>query len=184
MVKRSAFAGCLAFYNKATPSVTTPKPASDAVTAPSRRRLKCGDSFRPFGTPSRAVETALGQETARSMCRFQVRKWSKPHRGFAKKALAHPQPHPKKNTTSFFGDPVGGAKGIAASPASKINFREQNHAFALRDSICLLPEAYCATRTKKRVGDKVSWMCKTHPSRKDFCEAKRFSRNIKAKLRR
>ena len=32
----------------------------------------------------------LGQETARSMCRFQVRKWSKPHRGFAKNALAHP----------------------------------------------------------------------------------------------
>ena len=25
----------------------------------------------------------------------------------------------------------------------KNNFREQNHAFALRDSICLLPEAYC-----------------------------------------
>ena len=29
-------------------------------------------------------------ETARTMRRFQVRKWSKPHRGFAKKALAHP----------------------------------------------------------------------------------------------
>ena len=105
MVKRSAFAGCLAFYNKATPSVTTPKPASDAVTAPSRRHLKCGDSFRPFGAPSRAVEPALGQETARSMCRFQVRKWSKPHRGFAKKALAHPQTHPKKTLRLFLGTP-------------------------------------------------------------------------------
>ena len=29
-------------------------------------------------------------ETARSMCRFQARKWSKPHRGFAKKAFARP----------------------------------------------------------------------------------------------
>ena len=41
---------------------------------------------------SRAVETALGQETARSMCRFRVRKWSTPHRGVAKKTLAHPPP--------------------------------------------------------------------------------------------
>ena len=40
--------------------------------------------------PSRAVETALGQETARTMRRFQVRRRSKPHRGFAKKAPAHP----------------------------------------------------------------------------------------------
>ena len=29
-------------------------------------------------------------ETARSMCRFQARKWSTPHRGFAKKAFARP----------------------------------------------------------------------------------------------
>ena len=48
------------------------------------------NSFRLFGSPSRAVETALGQETARSMRRFQARKWSKPHRGFAKKAFARP----------------------------------------------------------------------------------------------
>ena len=43
-------------------------------------------------TPSRAVETALGQEMARTMRHFQVRKWSTPHRGVAKKALAHPLP--------------------------------------------------------------------------------------------
>ena len=30
-------------------------------------------------------------ETARTMRRFQVRKWSKPHRGFAKKALSRPR---------------------------------------------------------------------------------------------
>ena len=42
------------------------------------------------GSSSRAVEPALGQEMPRAMGHFQVRKWSKPHRGFAKKALAHP----------------------------------------------------------------------------------------------
>ena len=118
MVKRSAFAGCLAFYNKATPSVTTPKPASDAVTAPSRRRLKCCDSFRPFGAPSRAVEPALGQETARSMCRFQVRKWSKPHRGFAKNALAHPSAREPMDTMKLIAakemQARQGARGFAA----------------------------------------------------------------------
>ena len=77
----------------------------ESAFSPPRRRLKCGDSFRPFGAPSRAVEPALGQETARSMCRFQVRKWSKPHRGFAKKALAHPQTHPKKILRLFLGTP-------------------------------------------------------------------------------
>ena len=41
---------------------------------------------------SRAVEPALGQEMPRAMGHFQVRKWSKPHRGFDKKALAHPSP--------------------------------------------------------------------------------------------
>ena len=59
--------------------------------------------------PSRAVETALGQEMARSMCHFQVRKWQRAHRALCKKALAHPSTPPQKNTTSFFGDPVGGA---------------------------------------------------------------------------
>ena len=41
---------------------------------------------------SRAVVSALGQEMARSMCHFQVRRRSKPHRGFGKKAPAHPFP--------------------------------------------------------------------------------------------
>ena len=41
---------------------------------------------------SRAVESALGQETARTMRRFRVRKWATPHCGVAKKALAHPLP--------------------------------------------------------------------------------------------
>ena len=55
-----------------TPSVTTPEQASDVVTA------------------SRAVETALGQETARTMRRFQVRRRQKAHRALCKKAPAHP----------------------------------------------------------------------------------------------
>ena len=42
--------------------------------------------------PSRAVVPALGQETARTMRRFQARKRSKPHRGFDKKALSRPFP--------------------------------------------------------------------------------------------
>ncbi len=41
---------------------------------------------------SRAVVPALGQETARTMRRFQARKRSKPHCGFAKKALSRPLP--------------------------------------------------------------------------------------------
>ena len=41
---------------------------------------------------SRAVVSALGQGMARSMCHFQVRRRSKPHRGFGKKAPAHPFP--------------------------------------------------------------------------------------------
>ena len=36
-----------------------------------------------------------------------------------------------------------GGKGSIVSLVSKINFREQNHAFALRGSICLILEAYC-----------------------------------------
>ena len=87
----------------------------DNRTAPSGRSLSCGifrsrkrllttytgevimrfvnnPSVRllPRLTPSRAVETALGQEMARSMCHFQARKWSTPHRGVDKKAFARP----------------------------------------------------------------------------------------------
>ena len=40
--------------------------------------------------PSRAVVPALGQETARTMRRFQARKWSTPHCGVDKKAFARP----------------------------------------------------------------------------------------------
>ena len=46
----------------------------------------------PQCSHSRAVETALGQGMARSMCHSQARKRSKPHRGFAKKALSRPLP--------------------------------------------------------------------------------------------
>ena len=54
------------------------------------RRLLNSFSLTSFDTVSR------GRDRARSgnfptMGNFQVRKWSKPHRGFAKKALAHPQ---------------------------------------------------------------------------------------------
>ena len=55
----------------------------------------CGDAVTPSGSlrspASRAVDPALGQEMPRTMGHFQVRKWSTPHRGVAKKALAHPQ---------------------------------------------------------------------------------------------
>ena len=53
-------------------------------------KIKATPSVSLRSTASRAVETALGQEMARPMCHFQVRKRSKPHRGFAKKALSHP----------------------------------------------------------------------------------------------
>ena len=46
----------------------------------------------PNGMPaSRAVVTALGQETARTMCRFQVRRRQKAHRALCKKTPAHPR---------------------------------------------------------------------------------------------
>ena len=73
------------------------------------------NSLRDFcGSPEIIPQNSLrdfcgSPETARSMCRFQVRKWSKPHSGFVKKALAHPPNPPQKNTSSFFGDPGGGA---------------------------------------------------------------------------
>ena len=99
-----------------TPSATTPKKASDVVTAPrggaynkespklrkrllapytgeakSRRWLNNPSVRRvPRLPPSRAVESVLGQETAQTMCRFQARKWSTPHRGVDKKAFARP----------------------------------------------------------------------------------------------
>ena len=53
-------------------------------------KIKATPSVSLRSTASRAVETALGQEMARPMCHFQVRKRSKPHLGFAKKALSHP----------------------------------------------------------------------------------------------
>ena len=93
-------------------------------------------------TPSVLLPTFAGQQDsfsrgrnrARSgnfptMGNFQVRKWAKPHRGFAKKALAHPPKEAptirnfinqesicsplkptKNNTSSFFGDPEGRLK--------------------------------------------------------------------------
>ena len=48
----------------------------------------------PDARSSRAVEPALGQGMPRTMGHSQVRKWSKPHRGFAKKALAQALAHP------------------------------------------------------------------------------------------
>ena len=55
-------------------------------------RLPCGKRRAYNACSSRAIEFALGQKTARAMRRFRVRKWSTPHRGVDKKALAHPLP--------------------------------------------------------------------------------------------
>ena len=54
---------------------------------PLRSSRLCSDA-----RSSRAVEPALGQGMPRTMGHSQVRKWSKPHRGFDKEALAHPLP--------------------------------------------------------------------------------------------
>ena len=66
--------------------------------------------------PSRAVVPALGQETARTMRRFQARKRSKPHCGFAKKALSHPFPKKSLLRQIFFWEPY---KGGAARPQER-----------------------------------------------------------------
>ena len=55
--------------------------------------------------PSRAVVPALGQETARTMRRFQARKRSKPHRGFDKKTLSRPFPKNLLLTQNLCGSP-------------------------------------------------------------------------------
>ena len=60
-----------------------------------RIRRKGGGSATPPACLWQAI-FSRGRARARSgnfptMGNFQVRKWSKPHRGFAKKALAHPQ---------------------------------------------------------------------------------------------
>ena len=60
-----------------TPCVGT-KPQSPPLRSSRLDRAACS---------SRAVVSALGQEMARSMCHFQVRRRSKPHRGFGKKRL-------------------------------------------------------------------------------------------------
>ncbi len=65
---------------------------------PLRSSRLCSDA-----RSSRAVEPALGQGMPRTMGHSQVRKWSKPHRGFAKKALAHPLP--KKLAIRLFWEP-------------------------------------------------------------------------------
>ena len=93
--------------------------SSDLYNPPASRRsaLSC------------AVVPALGQETARTMRRFQARKWPKLHRGFSKKAFARPLHREgknkvtpsacfadsshnlsPKNTASFFGDLRGRLK--------------------------------------------------------------------------
>ena len=47
------------------------------------------------------------------------------------------------------------------------HFREEGPP-PLRDSICLLPKAYCPKKTTSFVGDNASWMQIAHPSRL-FC---------------
>ncbi|HIZ72896.1 MAG TPA: hypothetical protein H9964_04895, partial [Candidatus Gallimonas intestinavium] len=87
---RKIFAGALLF----TPSVC----CADTVSAAQGRRR-------------------LGLETARSMRRFQVRKWSKPHRGFAKNALAHPSKREPRDTMKLIAtqemQAKQGARGFA-----------------------------------------------------------------------
>ena len=67
----------------ATPPCVGTKPQSPPLRSSRLDQTACSP---------RAVVPALGQEMARSMCHFQVRRRSKPHRGFGKKAPAHPFP--------------------------------------------------------------------------------------------
>ena len=69
------------------------------------KQLELAQAVFFYASASRAVETALGQEMARTMRHFQVRKWSKPHCGFAKKALAHPFPTNLLLTQNLCGSP-------------------------------------------------------------------------------
>ena len=59
------------------------------------KQLELAQAVFFYARASRAVEPALGQGMARSMCHSQARKRSKPHRGFAKKALSRPCAIPK-----------------------------------------------------------------------------------------
>lgn len=53
------------------------------------------------------------------MCRFQVRKWSTPHRGVAKKALAHPLPTNLLLHKIFAGALKEGAAIISLPPSQR-----------------------------------------------------------------
>ena len=69
------------------------------------KQLELAQAVFVYASASRVVETALGQEMARTMHHFQVRKWPKPHCGFAKKALAHPFPTNLLLTQNLCGSP-------------------------------------------------------------------------------
>ena len=63
--------------------------------------------WKPCCSSSHASATHLrgNPETTRTMRHFQVRKWSKPHCGLAKKALAHPFPTNRLLTHNLCGSP-------------------------------------------------------------------------------
>ena len=69
------------------------------------KQLEQAQAVFSYASASCAAETALGQEMARTMRHFQVRKWSKPHCGLAKKALAHPFPTNLLLTQNLCGSP-------------------------------------------------------------------------------
>ena len=69
------------------------------------KQLELAQAVFVYVCASRAVVPALGQETARTMRRFQVRRRSKPHRGFANKAPAHPLPTNLLLTQNLCGSP-------------------------------------------------------------------------------
>ena len=64
-----------------------------------RRKPRCSSSH------ASATHLRGNPEMARTMRHFQVRKWSKPHCSFAKKALAHPFPTNLLLTQNLCGNP-------------------------------------------------------------------------------
>ena len=87
----------------------------------------------------------------------QVRRRRRAHRALRKNAPAHPL-----------------RRGSYNKESSQNHFREQNHAFALRDSICTRRALTVLRMTAKQAGERAIWMPTIHPSRKDFCVSKKI----------
>ena len=142
-VERSIFAVSLAFYHKATPSVSL------RSTAPPNPPQKNTTSF--FGDPGGGAKEI-------DVCRAS--KITEPSRVSLRLVAAEQI----SQAASFLAAllrcslllfPQNSLRDFCGNPVLLNFFREQNHAFALRDSICPMLRAYCLIRTKRGVGDNV-----------------------------